>query len=97
VKPIATSADGLLSIPRSDAATGRSASAVAARLAAAAAAAACCCAVGSGGTSVPAGATFPSSAKPQSSSFSAWVISVSAGQCSNVTISVIPFRLAMPT
>ena len=50
-----------------------------------------------GPTSVPTGWTRPSAAKPQLSSFSAESISVSAGQCSNVTISVTPLRLAIPT
>src|SRR5450631_3645853 len=46
----------------------------------------------SGGTSVPIGFTFPSSAKPQFSRLLAYVTSVSAGQCSSVTMRVTPFR-----
>src|SRR5579859_8127950 len=52
---------------------------------------------GAGPASVPAGATLLSAEKPQSSSFSAAVISVSAGQCSRVTMSVTPCRVAIPT
>ena len=51
----------------------------------------------SGPTSVPTGVTLPSAAKPQSSSFFAESISVSAGQCSSVTMSVTPCRVAIPT
>jgi hypothetical protein len=50
-----------------------------------------------GPTSVPTGWTRPFAAKPQLSSFSAESISVRAGQCSSVTISVTPSRLAIPT
>ena len=50
-----------------------------------------------GPASVPTGVTLLSAEKPQSSSFSAAVISVSAGQCSRVTMSVTPCRLAIPT
>jgi hypothetical protein len=50
----------------------------------------------SGATSVPTGVTLPSAAKPQSSSFFAESISVSAGQCSSVTMSVTPCRVAIP-
>jgi hypothetical protein len=52
-----------------------------------------CC----GPTSVPTGVTLPSVAKPQLSSFFAESISVSAGQCSSVTMSVTPCRVAIPT
>jgi len=38
----------------------------------------------------------PTAAKPQFSRLLAESISVSAGQCSRVTISVTPFRLAIP-
>ena len=48
-------------------------------------------------TSVPTALTFPSAAKPQFSRLLAASISVSAGQCSRVTISVTPCRLAIPT
>ena len=51
----------------------------------------------SGPTSVPTGVTLPSAEKAQLSSFSAELISVSAGQCSSVTMSVTPCRLAIPT
>ena len=54
-------------------------------------------AAASGAASVPTGDPLPSAAKPQSSSFSAAVISVSAGQCSRVTMSVTPCRVAIPT
>jgi len=50
-----------------------------------------------GPTSVPTGLTFPSTAKPQFSRPLPAVISVSAGQCSRLTISVTPCRLAIPT
>ena len=50
----------------------------------------------SGPTSVPTGVTFPSALNPQFSRLSAELISVSAGQCSSVTMSVTPFRLAIP-
>src|SRR6516162_1718022 len=48
-------------------------------------------------TSVPTGPTLPSTAKPQFSRLLPALISVSAGQCSRVTISVTPCRLAIPT
>ena len=48
-------------------------------------------------TSVPTGLTLPSTAKPQFSRALPASISVSAGQCSRVTISVTPCRLAIPT
>ena len=51
----------------------------------------------SGPTSVPTAVTLPSAAKPQSSSFFAELISVSAGQRSSVTMSVTPCRVAIPT
>jgi hypothetical protein len=51
----------------------------------------------SGPTSVPTGVTLPSTAKPQLSSFFAESISVSAGQCSSVTMGVTPCRVAIPT
>ena len=51
---------------------------------------------GNGETSPPTGRTLPSMAKPQFSSFSPEVTSCSDVQCSTVTISVVPFRLAMP-
>ena len=50
-----------------------------------------------GPTSVPTGLTLPSTAKPQFSRFLPALISVSAGQCSRLTISVTPCRLAIPT
>ena len=50
-----------------------------------------------GPTSVPTRATLPSAAKPQSSSYFAELISVSAGQCSSVTMSVTRCRVAIPT
>src|SRR6185312_11676354 len=50
-----------------------------------------------GPTSVPTGLTFPSTAKPQFSRLLPALISVSAGQCSRLTISVTPCRLAIPT
>src|SRR5438034_11753968 len=50
-----------------------------------------------GPTSVPTGLTFPSTVKPQFSRLSPALISVSAGQCSRLTISVTPCRLAIPT
>jgi hypothetical protein len=46
---------------------------------------------------VPIGAILLSTLKPQFSRLFAASISVSAGQCSRVTISVWPFRLAIPT
>jgi len=51
----------------------------------------------SGPRSVPTAVTLPSAAKPQSSSFFAELISVSAGQCSSVTMSVTPCWVAIPT
>jgi hypothetical protein len=50
-----------------------------------------------GPTSVPTWLTLPSAAKPQLSRLFAELISVSAGQCSSVTMSVTPCRLAIPT
>jgi hypothetical protein len=50
----------------------------------------------SGATSVPAGAILPSTAKPQLSRLLAASISVSAGQCSRVTMSVTPCLVAIP-
>src|SRR5690349_22264881 len=50
-----------------------------------------------GPTSVPTGLTFPSTAKPQFRSLLPAVNSVSAGQCSRLTISVTPGRRAIPT
>ncbi len=51
---------------------------------------------GSGPTSSPTARTLPSMAKPQFSSCSPAVISCCDVQCSTVTISVTPCRLAMP-
>ena len=50
----------------------------------------------SGRTSVPTGVTLPSALNPQFSRLSAASTSVSAGQCSSVTISVTPLRRASP-
>ena len=50
-----------------------------------------------GPTSLPTGLTFRSTAKPQFSRLLPALISVSAGQCSRLTISVTPCRLAIAT
>lgn len=52
---------------------------------------------GSGLTSQPAGLILPSMRKPQLSIAVAEVNSVPGTACSSVTMSVCPFRLAMPT
>src|ERR1700744_5399148 len=52
---------------------------------------------GSGLTRLPTGLTLPSAAKPQGSTALGELASVSAGQCSRVTISVTPLRLPRPT
>src|ERR1700678_1737675 len=89
VNPIAINAEGVVIRERDVAATARTRNVTEGT--------GCGAAGTSGPTSVPTGATLPSSANPQSSSFSADATSVSAGQCSSVTIRVTPFRRAIPT
>ena len=95
LNPAAASTEGPAAGRAAEAALARGAAAAATEATAAGAAGATAGGC-SGATSVPAGAILPSTANPQLSRLLAVSISVSAGQCSRVTMSVTPCLVAIP-
>ena len=98
LNPAAASTEGPAAGRAAEVALARAAAAAAAAAIEATAAGAAGATAGgcSGATSVPAGAILPSTANPQLSRLLAVSISVSAGQCSRVTMSVTPCLVAIP-